>query len=210
MQQFAEVRVFARQRFVAVGQGGGSADFDGAVGHLDALHVFDMADVDHHRQFTVELGDFQSQIGATGEQACLRVSSVEIGQVGYGQRYQAALVAAIELGRLARSDGLESGHGVAFEGIELIRLLLAAGLFSGVDDRAVAGAATQVAGQRFQRGALVVACGVLLQGEQRHDEARGAEAALRAMAIDHRLLHAVQLALMLEVFDGDQLLAMQA
>lgn len=30
------------------------------------------------------------------------------------------------------------------------------------------------------------------------------------MAVDHRLLHAVQPALVLEVFDGDQLLAVQA
>ena len=30
------------------------------------------------------------------------------------------------------------------------------------------------------------------------------------MAVDHSLLHAVQLALVLEVFDGDQLLAVQA
>ncbi len=50
---------------------------------------------------------------------------------------------------------------------------------------------------------------ILLQGEQAHDEAGSTEAALRAVAIDHRLLDAVQLTLMLEVFDGDQLLAVQ-
>ena len=50
---------------------------------------------------------------------------------------------------------------------------------------------------------------VLLQREQRHHKARRAETALRTVAVDHRLLHAVQAALMLEVFDADQLLAVQ-
>ncbi|MCY1293266.1 hypothetical protein D9M70_425220 [compost metagenome] len=168
-----------------------------------------MADVDHHRQFAVELGDFQRQVGAAGEQAGLRVGGVEIGEVGDGQRQQAALVAAVQLGGLARGDGFQLGDGLGFGGVELVRLLVAAGLLGGVDDRAVAGAAAEVAGQGFQGVGLVEAIRLLLQGEHRHDEAGGAEAALRAVAVDHGLLHGVQLALVLEVFDGDQLLAVQ-
>ncbi|MNF81265.1 hypothetical protein D3C84_635290 [compost metagenome] len=168
-----------------------------------------MADIDHHRQFAVELGDLQGQVGAAGQQAGLRVGHIEVGQVGDGQRHQAALVAAVQLGGLARGDGLELGNGLGFGSVELVRLLLAAGLLGGVDDRAVAGAAAQVAGQGFHGLALVVAAAVLLQGEQRHDEAWGAEAALGAMAIHHGLLHRMQLALVLEIFHGDQLLAVQ-
>ncbi len=37
----------------------------------------------------------------------------------------------------------------------------------------------------------------------------GAKAALRTVALNHGLLHAVQLALVLEVFDADQLFAVQ-
>ncbi|MCY1454141.1 hypothetical protein D9M71_711830 [compost metagenome] len=66
MQQLAEVRVVAGQGFVAVGERGGGADLDAVVEHLDAFHLFDMSDVDHHRQLAVELGDFQRQVGAAG------------------------------------------------------------------------------------------------------------------------------------------------
>nr|GFD05567.1 hypothetical protein [Tanacetum cinerariifolium] len=45
--------------------------------------------------------------------------------------------------------------------------------------------------------------------KQRHHEARRTETALRTVALDHGLLHAVQFALVLEVFDADQLLAVQ-
>ncbi|MCY1354352.1 hypothetical protein D9M69_407270 [compost metagenome] len=209
MQQLAEVRVFAGQGLVAVGQRSGSADFDVVAVLLDALHVLDVADIDHHRQFAMELSDFQGQVGAAGQQAGLRVGHVEVGQVGDGQRNQAALVAAVQLGGLTRGDGFQLGDGLGFGGVELVRLLLAAGLLGGVDDRAVAGAAAQVAGQGLHGLGLVVAVAVLLQGEQRHDEAGGAEAALGTVAIHHRLLHGMQLALVLEVFHGDQLLAVQ-
>ena len=64
----------------------------------------------------------------------------------------------------------------------------------GVDDRAVAGAAAQVAGDPVVHGRAGdrLAARVVEQREQRHDEARRAEAALRAMEVDHRLLHRMQ------------------
>ena len=55
-------------------------------GHFDALHRFDMADVNHHRQFAVELGDLQGQVGAASEQTCLRVGGIQVGKVSDGQR----------------------------------------------------------------------------------------------------------------------------
>lgn len=59
-------------------------------------------------------------------------------------------------------------------------------------------------------GLMGVGCGaVLLQRKQRHHKPGRAEPALRAVALDHGALHAVQLALMLEVFHADQLLAVQ-
>src|SRR5205085_1648054 len=44
---------------------------------------------------------------------------------------------------------------------------------------------------------------------QRHHEARGAEAALRAVAVDHRLLHRVQAVAALQVLDGEERLAVE-
>src|SRR3546814_5353986 len=56
-------------------------------------------------------------------------------------------------------------------------------------DRRVASAAAEVAGQgvidHALAGKIFVVAG---HGEERHDEARRAEAALRAVAVDHRLL----------------------
>lgn len=93
--------------------------------------------------------------------------------------------------------------------IELVRQALRARLLGGGQNRAVAGAATQVAGRGFVGLMGIGFAAVLLQGKQRHHKAGGTKAALRAMTLDHRLLHAVQLPLMLEVFDADQLLAVQ-
>ena len=77
----------------------------------------------------------------------------------------------------------------------------------GFDDRPVAGAAAQVAGERLVD--LVAARQarpsglVLVERPQGHHEARRAEAALRAVAIDHRLLDGVQRAIWLaQVFHG--------
>ena len=62
-----------------------------------------------------------------------------------------------------------------------------------VDDRPVAGAAAQVAGQRVVDVARATArARVLVQPEQVITKPGRAEAALRAMAVDHRLLHRMQ------------------
>jgi hypothetical protein len=69
-------------------------------------------------------------------------------------------------------------------------------LLRGVEDGAVAGAAAQVARKVLHRlrarHATALADLGLVQREQAHHEARRAEAALRAVVIDQRLLHRVQ------------------
>jgi hypothetical protein len=85
----------------------------------------------------------------------------------------------------------------------------------GVDDRPVAGAAAQVAAQRIgclaaRHGALAALALVLVQRVQAHHEARRAEAALRAVRIDQRLLHRVQRAAgAAQLIDRDELLAVE-
>ena len=76
-------------------------------------------------------------------------------------------------------------------------------MHGGGHDRSIAGTATEVAGQCFVGLMVVGVRAVFLQGKQRHDKAGCAKAALRAVAVDQRLLHAVELALVLEVFDAD-------
>jgi len=42
----------------------------------------------------------------------------------------------------------------------------------------------------------------MIEAEQRHHEARRAEAALRAVAVNHRLLHRMQLVAFGQIIDG--------
>ena len=92
---------------------------------------------------------------------------------------RAALASAATTGAVSSARGGQVEHALA-----------------GVEDRPVAGAAAQVAGElvgellaRRPRAAALV---VLVGRPQRHHEARRAEAALRAVALDHRLLHRMQ------------------
>ena len=72
------------------------------------------------------------------------------------------------------------------------------GGFGGADDRRIAGATAEVAGE------LVVMIGgvIGMGGDHRHDEAWGAKTALAAVEIDHCLLHRMQGAIrMSDAFD---------
>ncbi len=93
--------------------------------------------------------------------------------------------------------------------IETVLALDAAGLLRRRQNRPVAGAAAQVARQRLLRLLTLVFPAVLLQTEHRHYKSRRAKTALRAVAIDHRLLHAVQLAMVFQILHRDQLFAVQ-
>ncbi len=69
-------------------------------------------------------------------------------------------------------------------------------LFCGLDDRLVARATTEIALQRhLDLGAVRLVVGKP-EAIERHDEARRAEAALRAMTVDHGLLHRMQRAVL--------------
>ena len=85
------------------------------------------------------------------------------------------------------------------------------------DDRLIAGTAAEVARERVvdalgaERRVAVVGLGIaLVEREQRHHEARRAEAALRGVALDHRLLHDMRSAvLVLQILDREQLRAVE-
>src|SRR5688500_1605181 len=80
----------------------------------------------------------------------------------------------------------------------------------GVDDRTIAGAAAEVAGKRVvDRFVVERVVPRMVEAEERHDEARRAEAALARVGLDHRLLHRVEFFAVAEVLDGDELLSVE-
>ena len=72
--------------------------------------------------------------------------------------------------------------------LEPIGHRLIGGRFCRADDRGIAGAAAEVARQCV----VVVPVAVEMRNRHRHDETGRAEAALRSVMVDHRLLHRVQ------------------
>src|SRR5947207_956643 len=81
---------------------------------------------------------------------------------------------------------------------------------SGIDDRTITGAAAEIARERVVDVAARWPVRRLVQREQRHHKAGCAKAALRAMAVDERLLDRMQRAIIAsQALDGDQLLAVE-
>ena len=111
----------------------------------------------------------------------------------------------------AQGDGLVMAVGLQnFQGRRVGRIGgFGQGPLGGAHDRRIARAAAQIAGQGVvdvRRGAALAG-----QGEDRHDEARRAEAALGTIEIDQRPLHRVQRAVRPgEMLDGENLAAVQA
>ena len=70
-----------------------------------------------------------------------------------------------------------------------------------VDDRPIAGATAEVAGERVARALIGGGLALMIEREQAHHDARRAETALRAVVVDHRLLHRVQAAALGEILD---------
>jgi hypothetical protein len=79
-----------------------------------------------------------------------------------------------------------------------------------VEDRAIPGAAAEVSGERLDRLLARDALALEPEREERHHEARGAEAALGSMGLDHGALHRVQRPVRrLEALDRHHLLAVE-
>ena len=75
----------------------------------------------------------------------------------------------------------------------------------GVNDRPVAGAAAEIARELIVDPVTIDGAALLAHGEERHDDAGRAEAALRAVVIDHRLLNGVKRGPVRQIFDGQDL-----
>ena len=111
--------------------------------------------------------------------------------------------------RLARQDGVGERVGQAgaqrLAGDVVLDVLLA---LQGIDDRAIAGAAADVALERVRQVGLV---GLVERGRGRgHHHAGGAVAALEGLRVVEGLLDGMQLAVLGEALDGGDLLAFAA
>jgi len=116
--------------------------------------------------------------------------------------------------------GAVGGHGLALQGCQGRRQRRTverdarqfAHAHGGIDDRAVAGAAAQIARQGIVDLAAAGPCAILLEihAPQGHDETGRAKAALGTVALDHGLLHRVQGAIvLLQVLHRKQGLAVE-
>ena len=153
-------------------------------------------------------GDPQTDIGCTCHQHGIGMSFAQRCEAFRRSRdgEKPLVVADEDVARLGK--GGELRRGLARPRDIAVGRLAPAGIQRGIDDRAIAGAPAQVAGKPVIDRSPVRRAGLVVEGEQRHDESRRAEAALRSMAAHHRLLNRVQPALQLrEVVHDDHILA---
>nr|GEU28080.1 hypothetical protein [Tanacetum cinerariifolium] len=210
LAQFAQLRrIQLAQRVVGVFQRDAGADVQHAalLGHrLQRGHV---AQVDDVAQFAQLLGDPQADVGGAGQQRGVRMGGAQRHQfVHRARRIKGAAAGRVADARLALQGAQLGRDGGAVER-HARQFRHAVG---SVDDGAVAGAATQVAGQAVVDFAALCGLAVFIEvhAPQRHHESRRAEAALRAMTVHHGLLHRVQrAAVLLQVFDRKQRLAIE-
>jgi len=100
-------------------------------------------------------------------------------------------------------------HGLVAHGGEIDRRRrLGRDALGDLDDRTIARAPTEITGQHLA-DRLARALGPDRAAVQRHDDARRAEAALRAMLVDHGSLHRMQAVALRQALDRHQRLAMQ-
>ena len=210
-QECGQGRVFCAERSGAVSQRHGRADVQVAGGGAQAVEFFDAADADERVERPQFLGDFQRQVGAAGDQP--RAGQVAQQASQFPRRLRQVEVARA---RLAAAQAFELARLRFFGAAELVRGRGAGGLGRGVDNRAVAGAAAEVAGEvvfddvargggNFARFPVRARfrMPIFIQRKQRHHEPRRAESALRGVVFDQRALHRVECAVLRQVFDAD-------
>ena len=208
--ELRELRMARDQRFVGIGEIGRGADLEAGLGFADFLQFGDVAGIDDRRQILVLLGDPEPDVGAARQQPRIGVlfaqrsevlqrhGSVERRlamphdeRVAPGDRAQPLDHFALALRNLAIGARRERAiHPVLVPVFAVAAVLVH--LHARVDDRPVARAAAQIAGQRVADLGARRRLARLVQREERHDEARRAEAALRAVAVDEGLLDRMQ------------------
>ena len=163
------------------------------------------AGVEHRAEVAMRLGHPQSDVGRSGDDRGVGAGRERRGECVLRRGRDPALpgrqvlegAATPECGEPTGDRTFVTAHAEsAFRGdarrAPVIRCRQVVHAFRRVEDRPVAGAAAQVARQRVAHRLPIGPAGVLVEPEQAHHEAGRAEAALRAVALDHRLLHRMQ------------------
>ena len=179
---------------LAVGRAG--ADGDDAVLLGNAAQSVQPADEDGRRDVAHVLGHPEPDIGRPGDDGGVRVLVQHGGEIVDRRRHDQPPVALADLDAPAVPERLQPGGHAFALGRQRILLgsAIARNRLCGAHDRLIAGAAAEIALQRLLDGRDGRIGRPHPQSVERHDEARRAEAALRAVEIDHRLLHGMQLA----------------
>ena len=151
-------------------------------------------------------GDPQADVGRAGDDGGVGMPRVKLGERLFVRRCgkEAVVVADKQIGAVVeRAQRLPARRRVAAEAIVGAAV---AGFQARVDDRPIAGAAAQIAGEHVvERLPVGRAAAFVVVSKQAHDDAGRAEAALRAVVARHRRLHRMQDAVIGEVLDRDQL-----
>ena len=135
------------------------------------------------------LADAQPEIGAAGEQERVRMLRARREQFVERARREKSLAAVAIVGAGRQLAQRRRGCGrVAGKAVGRPR----ADPPAGIDDRAIAGAAAEIAGERLVDERILGRLAAVVEREHRHREARRAEAALRGVGVDQRLLHRMQ------------------
>ena len=149
-QQLADVRIERRERCLRVGIGDAGADLQRRAGIDDPLQLAHPADVDHRVEHAQMLGDPQADVGRARDDAGVGMLEQQVGQRIERRRREEPALAVADRHRLVILQRLQLGDGIRSRG-EQARI--AAPLSSSIapcrrDDRLIAGAAAEVAGER--------------------------------------------------------------
>jgi hypothetical protein len=182
------------QRAPRVLERSAGADRDDAVALLDPLQLVDGADEEQRRQRPEHLVDPQADVGRAGEDARVGMLDERRGEVGERARREERRAGAV--------DAAERWIGAqlcerADDGLPCRAAPRAARTCARRRRRS---AGSRCSGRGFptarRRGGAATAFAachvVLVRRPERHHEPRRAEAALRRVAVDHRLLHRME------------------
>ncbi len=180
-----------------------SAEVEGGVGLLDPVEVLHATQPDDLAEILQFLGDPEADIRAAREQGRVGVAKREIrhGLDAGGGREEARLMPDEEIRTFLQGFQPQlPALGIRRENIG--RRAMEGG-HRGIGDRAIARAAAEIAGEDVIEGrAGQRAFGLVIGREEAHHDARRAEAALRAVMRDHRLLDRVELPAGREILHG--------
>jgi len=151
------------------------------------------------------LGDPQADVGRAGEQNRIGIARQQRGERGLPgrRREEGGFVPDKEIAPV--SERGQRGAPFVRERLETIDRQPFASRERRIDDRLVAGAAAEIAGERFANAGVSRRRALVIEREQAHHDAGRAKAALRAVKLDHGLLDGMQRLALRQILDREHL-----